>query len=453
MKKERYLTLLPVLAALSLPHFAQAETLQEAMGAAYLNNPTLQAQRASLRALDETISQAKSGWRPSIVGTGRYGYKHSETVATFASSGDTNPRSLSLEVRQPVFRSMQTVNSTSEARNQVNSAREQLITVEQQIFLDSVTAYMGVLRDLAVLELTINNVSVLKRQLEASEDRFRVGEITRTDVAQSKARLSRAISEKIRSEATLTASRAAYRKTVGNAPAGLKRPVSLPPMPASEEAALATAKRSNPRLLAALYTEKAARYNVKKQYGSLGPTVDVVARLSKSWENFSATDSSTTREVLAQLTVPLYQSGSVSSRIRQSRQIENQRRLEAMAVEREVIEVVRNAWEGFREATARIASSEDQVTANDIALEGVRQESEVGSRTTLDVLDAEQELLDSRVSLVRAQRDQSVAGYTLLASIGKLTAEELKLDVARYDPNRNTENVENKFFGWGIDKE
>ena len=451
MKKERYLTLLPVLAALSLPQFTQAETLQEAMAAAYLNNPTLQAQRASLRALDETISQAKSGWRPSIVGTGSYGYKHSESVATFASSGNTNPRSLSLEVRQPVFRSMQTVNSTSEARNQVNSAREQLITVEQQIFLDSVTAYMGVLRDLAVLELTINNVSVLKRQLEASEDRFRVGEITRTDVAQSKARMSRAISEKIRSEATLTASRAAYRKTVGNTPAGLKRPVSLPPMPASEEAALATAKRSNPRLLAALYTEKAARYNVKKQYSGLGPTVDVVARLSKSWENFSATDNSTTREILAQMTVPLYQSGSVSSRIRQSRQIENQRRLEALSVEREVIEVVRNTWEGYREATARIASSEDQVTANDIALEGVRQESEVGSRTTLDVLDAEQELLDSRVSLVRAQRDQSVAAYTLLAAIGKLTAEELQLDVARYDPNRNTQNVENKFFGWGID--
>lgn len=453
MKKERFFTLLPVLMTLSLPQLSQAETLQEAMAAAYLNNPTLQAQRASLRALDETISQAKSGWRPSIVGTGRYGYKNSETVATFASSGDTNPRSMSLEVRQPVFRSMQTVNSTSEARNQVNSAREQLMTVEQQIFLDSVTAYMGVLRDLAVLELTINNVTVLKRQLEASEDRFRVGEITRTDVAQSKARLSRAISEKIRSEATLTASRAAYRKTVGLTPAGLKWPMSLPPMPASEEAALATAQRSNPRLLAAQYTEKAARYNVKKQYGGMGPTVDVVARVTKSWENFSATDNSTTREVLAQLTVPLYQSGSVSSRIRQSRQIENQRRLEALAVEREVIEVVRNAWEGFREATARIASSEDQVTANDIALEGVRQESEVGSRTTLDVLDAEQELLDSRVSLVRAQRDQSVAAYTLLASIGKLTAEDLQLDVARYDPNRNTENVENRFFGWGIDQE
>lgn len=453
MKKKLCFVMLPVLMTMTLQQTTQAESLEEAMVAAYLNNPTLQAQRASLRALDETINQAKSGWRPSVVGSGRFGYRHSETFATFASSGDTNPRSVALEVRQPIFRSMQTVNSTGEARNQVNAARELLMTIEQQIFLDSVTAYMGVIRDMAVLKLTINNVAVLKRQLEASEDRFRVGEITRTDVAQSKARLSRSISEKIRSEAALTASRAAYSKTVGNTPAGLKPPLNLPAMPASEESALGIAKINNPRLQAALYTEKAARYNVKKQYGGLGPTVDVVARLSKSWENFSATDSSTTREILAQMTMPLYQSGSVSSNIRQSRQIENQRRLEAVSAEREVVELVRNAWEGYREATARISSSEDQVNANDIALEGVRQESDVGSRTTLDVLDAEQELLDSRVSLVRAQRDQSVAAYTLLSSIGKLTAEGLQLNVSRYDPNRNRKDVENQFFGWGVNKE
>lgn len=453
MRKKRYFTILPVITAIVLPQFSQAESLQEAMGAAYLNNPALLAQRASLRALDETINQAKAGWRPSVTATGNYGYKRSVSNFSFATSRNTKPRRWELEVKQPVFKSMQTVNSTSEARNRVNAAREQLVEVEQKILLDSVAAYMGVLRDLSVLELTINNVAVLKRQLEASEDRFRVGEITRTDVAQSKARMSRAISEKILSEATLTASRAAYRKTIGNASADLVWPVNLPAMPASEEAALEIAKHNNPRLLAAFYTEKAARYNVKKQYGGLGPKVEMVARLGKSWENFNSTDVSATKEVLAQLTIPLYQSGSVSSNIRQSRQIENQRRLEAVSAGRDVVELVRNAWEGYREATARIVSSQDQVTANDIALEGVRQESEVGSRTTLDVLDAEQELLDSRVSLVRAQRDQSVAAYTLLSSIGKLRAEELQLGVSQYDPNRNTENVENKFFGWGIDKE
>ncbi len=429
---------------------AYSDTLKDAMAAAYLGNPTLQAQRAALRALDETINQAKSGWRPSIVGSGRYGYKNSETIATFASSGNTNPRSLSLEVRQPVFNSMKTVNSTNEAQNRVNAGRAQLINTEQRILLDAVTAYMGVMRDIAVLELTINNVAVLKRQLEASEDRFRVGEITRTDVAQSKARLSRSISEKILSEAALSASRAAFKKTVGMSPANLEEPVNLPAMPASEEAAYDMARQFNPELLAAMFTEKAARYNVKKQYGGLGPTVEIVGRLSKSWENFSTTDRSTVKEVLAQMTLPLYQSGAVSSNIRQSRQVENQRRLETVSVERAVEEQVRNAWENYREATARIVSSEDQVTANDIALEGVRQESEVGSRTTLDVLDAEQELLDSRVSLVRAQRDQHVAAYTLLMVIGKLTAQEMALDVAQYDPSRNRDNVENKFFGWGI---
>jgi len=452
MRKKLYLITPFVFVTFAFPQFVLAESIKDAMATAYLNNPELQARRASLRALDETINQAKSGWRPSVIGTGKYGAKHSRTIGTFASSGNRNPRSLALEVKQPVFRSMQTVNSTSEARNQVNAAREQLVSVEQRILLDSVTAYMGVLRDIAVLELTINNVAVLKRQLEASEDRFRVGEITRTDVAQSKARLSRSISEKILSEAALTASRAAYKKTVGNAPSGLEQPVNLPAMPASEEAAQDAAKKSNPELLAAVYTEKAARYNVKKQYGSLGPTVDVIARLNKSWENFSKIDASTTQEIIAQLTIPLYQSGSVSSNIRQSRQIENQRRLEAVSMERLIVERVQNAWESYREATARIVSSEDQVMANDIALEGVRQESEVGSRTTLDVLDAEQELLDSRVSLVRAQRDQYVAAYGLLAAIGTLTADKMQLDVTQYDPDRNRENVENKFFGWGIDK-
>ena len=453
MNKKYLLTTLPFVATLLFQSSVQAETLKEALSTAYLNNPTLQAQRASLRATDETINQAKAGWRPSIVASGRYGYRNSNSQQTFSTSGDTNPRSLSIEVRQPVFTGMQTVNGTSEARNQVNAARGQLANVEQQILLETVSAYMGVLRDMAVLDLTNNNVNVLKRQLEASEDRFRVGEITRTDVAQSKARLSRSVTEKIRAEAALAASRAAYLKIVGSAAGTLQQPVSLPAMPASEEAALDIAQNNNPILLAARSTEQAARYNVKKQYGSLMPSVDVVARYSKNWESFSAIDQTTSKEIMAEMTVPLYQSGSVSSRIRQSRQIENQRRLETVSAERLVVEQVRNAWEGYREATARIASSEDQVTANDIALDGVRQEAEVGSRTILNVLDAEQELLDSRVSLVRAQRDQYVAAYTLLSAIGRLNAQDLNLEVDQYNPAHNTENVENKIFGWGIDKE
>lgn len=453
MKTKLYLSLLPIVTSLALPGGAQGETLKEAMAKAYLNNPTLLAERASLRAVDETINQAKAGWRPSVAATGNYGYRNTKSQQTFSTSGDTNPRSLGLEVRQSVFSSMKTVNGTSEARNQVRAAREQLTSVEQQVLLDSVTAYMNVLTDMSVLQLTQNNVAVLQRQLEASEDRFRVGEITRTDVAQSKARLSRAVSEEIRAEAALSASRAAYRKTVGGMPANLKIPEGLPAMPASEEAALAFAMENNPQLLGARYTEKAARYNVKKQYGGLGPSVDIVARYSKSWENFSTTDTSTTKEVLAQMTMPLYQSGAVSSQIRQSRQIENQRRLQALSAERIVAELIRNSWEGYREATARISASEDQVTANDIALEGVRQEAEVGSRTTLNVLDAEQELLDSQVSLVRARRDQFIAAYVLLSSMGKLTADNLDLNIATYNPEDHTDKVENKFFGWGIDKD
>jgi len=442
----------PLLMGAPLATNVSAETLKEALSATYLNNPVLEAQRASLRATDENLNQAKAGWRPSITATGSAGYKDSETIATFSSSGTTHPKNLRLELQQPLFNGFQTVNGTSEARMQINAARASLLDAEQQVLLQAVTAYMDVIRDQAVLELTTNNVMVLRRQLEASEDRFRVGEITRTDVAQSKARLSRAVTEKFTGEASLTSSRSAYQKTIGNAPGSLKKPAYLPALPASNEAALSMSAEFNPNLIAARYTEKAARSNIKKQKGSLLPSVSLVARYSRGWQNFSTTDESTNKEVLAQFSMPIYQSGTNSSRIRQARQVENQRRLETIAAERLVVEQVRNAWESYREATARIRSSQDQVDANSIALEGVRQEAEVGSRTTLDVLDAEQELLDARVSLVRSERDQYVSAYALLATIGKLTVKELGLDIQQYDPSGNTADVENQIYGWGIEE-
>lgn len=440
-----------VVIGLSLSTSARAETLKDALTTTYMNNPVLEAQRASLRATDETLNQAKAGWRPSVTASGTAGYKNSETIATFNTSGTTHPKNLRLELQQPLFNGFQTVNGTSEARMQINAARANLRNAEQQVMLQAVTAYMDVIRDVAVLELTANNVMVLRRQLQASEDRFRVGEITRTDVAQSKARLSRAVSEKFSGEATLTSSRSAYQKTVGNAPATLKKPDHLPALPASNEAALSMSIEFNPVLTAARFTQKAAHSNIKKQKGILLPSVNLVARYSKGWQNFSTTDRSTNKEVMAQFSMPLYQSGLNSSRIRQARQIENQRRLEAIAAERLVVEQVRNAWESYREATARITSSQDQVDANGIALEGVRQEAEVGSRTTLDVLDAEQELLDARVSLVRSERDQYVSAYGLLAAIGKLTVTELELDLQQYDPSAHTSDVENQMYGWGIE--
>lgn len=440
------------LMSLIFPLDASAETLLHALTTAYQNNPVLEAERAGLRATDENINQAKAGWRPTISANGNFTYRKNKTKPVSSSNRSVYPKTAGISVEQPLFRGFQTVNSTNEARKQVGAARAQLLETEQGILLQTVTAFVDVKRDEAVLRLTKNNVAVLQKQLEASEDRFRVGEITRTDVAQSKARLSRAISERIQAEATLTASRSAFARVVGSAPGTLEEAKILGALPASEQAALEITLRENPVLAVAKFQEAAARYTVKRLYGGLLPTVNLRASHSKTWSSFRDSDRSTTSQLVAEMRIPLYQAGSQSSRIRQARQVENQRRLEAVATERAVQENVRNAWEGYREATARIGSTVDQMEANSIALEGVRQEAEVGSRTTLDVLDAEQELLDSRVSNARAQRDQVVAAYGLLRATGQLTARNLKLETSLYDPRRNTDDVENRFYGWGINE-
>lgn len=439
------------LVSLLLPLNAGAEDLLGTLTTAYQNNPVLEAERAGVRATDENVSQAKAGWRPTLSADGNFTYRKNTTNQTFTSNGITYPKTAGLSIEQPLFRGFQTVNATKQAKKQVGAARAGLIITEQDILLQTVTAYVDVKRDEEVLILTKNNVSVLQRQLEASEDRFRVGEITRTDVAQSKARLSRAISERIQAEATLTSSRAAFTRVVGSAPGTLENAEILGTLPASEQAALEITLRESPTLKAAKYQAEAARYNVKRLYGGFMPTVSLTASYNKTWSNFLDTDRSTTSQIAAQLRIPLYQAGTQSSLVRQARQVENQRRLEAVATERQVQENVRNAWEGYREATARISSTIDQMEANSIALEGVRQEAEVGSRTTLDVLDAEQELLDSRVSNARSQRDQIVAAYQLLRATGQLTARNLKLGGGLYDPRRNADAVDGRFYGWKID--
>lgn len=437
---------------------AQADTLDEALAAAYIGNPTLEASRAGLRARDELVSQARGGYRPSIEATGSIGRSNTKQVSSFAGSPtqtDTtlSPKRGSLALVQPVFRGFQTVNEVKQARSEVFAGREELLSVQQNVLLQAATAYMDVIRDEAILELNRNNVQVLNRQLEASEDRFRVGEITRTDVAQSEARLSRAISERTRAEAALTASRIAYNRIVGRMPGTLSYPAELPELPASEAAALEIALAEHPELNASRYNDKATGYAVAAAKGGFLPEVSVRAEYSRDWDTSNFVDEVERKQVVAELRIPIYQAGVQSSAVRQARQLNSQRRLQVIEVERQITEGVRNAWEALREAQARIVSDESQVRANEIALEGVRQEADVGSRTTLDVLDAEQELLDSRVSLTSAQHDEAVATFQLLAAIGRLTARDLRLPVTYYDPARNYDDVSGQIYGWGIEDE
>ncbi|ABS64611.1 type I secretion outer membrane protein, TolC family [Parvibaculum lavamentivorans DS-1] len=430
---------------------ASAENLIDALTAAYATNPTLQAQRAQLRATDELVPQALSGWRPNLQAQGAYGVTSTDTTLNNGASArdDLRPLSGSVTLSQNLFAGGRTVNATDQAEASVQSGRESLLSVEQTTLLNAVQAYMNVIRDQSVLELNRNNVEVLKRQLDATTDRFRVGELTRTDTAQSEARLSLARSNLIAAEAQLTASRAFYERIVGQLPGTLEKPNRLEGLPATEEEARALAAQNNPSLRAARYSEEASREAIKVAKGALLPSFDVQAQYQ-----YGRDPSSTIRDVeesslLGVLTIPLYQSGVEYSRVREAKEINNQSRLQIYAVQRQVDEAVRNAWEQLRASRASITSTSEQANASNIALEGVRQESEVGARTTLDVLDAEQEFLNARVALVSAERDLAVAEYGLLAAMGQLTARNLELPVEYYDPEANYGEVRNKWIGFG----
>lgn len=428
---------------------ASAEGLDEALALAYQNNPDLEAQRAALRATDENVPQAKSGYRPTVQGTGSI--SKSDQTSFFTTENSLTPRQMAITLTQPVFSGFTTVNNIRQAKREVMAGRADLVSAEQDVLLQAVTAYVDVVRDEAVLDLNNNQVEVLRRQLDASTNRFEVGEITRTDVAQSEARLAASLSGQIAAEAQLTASRTAYLRLMGQLPGSLDKAPTLPALPINEDEAMAVAGENNPTLIAAMYREEAARYSVNSAAGELLPTVKLQAQYSKGVETFAPGSETESKQITAQLTVPFYQGGASYSRVRQAKQIRSQRKLQIVGARRQVEEQVRNAWIQLRAAKATINASQSQVNASDIALEGVRQEADVGARTTLDVLNAEQESLDAQVELVRAERNQYVAAYALLSAVGQLTARDLGLPVNHYNPTDHYDDVSNQWLGWGVD--
>ncbi|MDA1101070.1 MAG: TolC family outer membrane protein [Proteobacteria bacterium] len=430
---------------------AGGETLFEALEGAYHGNPTLQAARAAVRTTDEDVPQALAGWRPTVSLNGSAGLQQSRSTPT--RQQDLTPRSYSADVSQSLYAGGRTVASVKRAESTVEQARAQLAVVEQTVLLDGVTAYIDVLRDQATVQLTTNNEVVLNRQLEATRDRFEVGEVTRTDVAQAEARLSRAVANRVSAQGALDASRASYRQVFGVAPGTLQPAPQAPISPATEAEALAIAVAENPEIAAALHRESVARHAVRVAEGSLLPTVDLVGQLQRTDENTAENISSRADSLNATVSIPLYQAGAVASRIRQAKELLNQRRIEVEQSRRDVIEAASQAWEQLTTTRSQISARSEEIRANTIALEGVRQEAEVGSRTTLDVLDAEQELLISSVSLVVAERNEYVAGYSLLAAIGRLNASYIGLNVQIHDPTQHYNKVRNKWWGWDISKD
>ena len=433
-----------------------AETLREALISTYQGNPELLAARARLRQIDETVPLAKAEGRLDLSGSGTYIENVKRSTASFTSP--ERQVAASVDARLPIFAGGTVRNSVRAARSRVEAGRADLRSAEAEIFTDAVAAYMDVIRDEAIVALNANQVSVLETNFQASRDRFEVGDLTRTDVAQSEARLSLARSQLEAAQAQLVASRENYVRVVGKAPANLESPPLLPGLPETVENALALALEDNPNLIAARKASEASRYDVNAARGTRLPRLSAIA--GGDYVNFldslgagsPVSNTSTSATVGAQLTIPFYQGGGPGARVRQSQARASEAAETMIAVERGVIAQVRSAYAGYAAAQAVIRSASATVSANELALEGVRAENSVGTRDVLDVLNAEQELLNARVQLVSARRNAYVAGFALLAAMGRAEAEDLGLDGGPlYDPVANYKRVRTSLFDWGDD--
>lgn len=441
---------------------AVGQSLNEALAAAYQSNPQLLAARAQLRATDELIAQAKSERRPTVVITGDLTAAVADNVCNL--SGDLSlvtddtcaPSSVRLNIVQPIFRGGSIEANIEQADNLIRAQRAQLLVAEQDILLRAVTAYLDVYRDQAVLELTHKNESVVAAELKATRDRFAVGAVTQTDVVQAESRLARAMAQRVAAEGSLAISMATYRELIGETAGPLDEPPLLIQLPATEEETV-TQSAANPGVVAAEFAEKAARNAVDSAFGDLLPSLDLVGELRARDDllndSFLNADENQTASITARVRIPLYQAGLADSKVREAKHRAGQLRNQIDVQRRAAARAAESAWRSLSTARAQETSFETGVRASSLALDGVRREAELGARTVLDILDAEQELLDAKVNLVRARRDEIVSAYAVLASAGGLTAQGLGLDVPAFDMERNYKAVRDKFWGTGIDSE
>jgi outer membrane protein len=425
-----------------------AETLNEALASAYSGNPTLRAQRANQRSTDELVPQALSGWRPTVTAQAFSGVErvNNNGVQGLFFNKTFVPGQLEITLSQPIFSGFGPHYSLKSGEANVEAGRQNLLAVEQDILFQATQAFMNVIRDRQILTLRQRNVVVLQEQLKAAQERFNVGEVTRTDVAQAQARLALSHSQVAAAQATLAASVASFVEIVGHSPGSLKYP-KLAKLPPNLDGAVATAERINPQVLAAAFVAEAAQNDVGVARAGLLPSVSLQASALAQSPDLQHSANEETYTILGVVTIPLYEAGRVYSAVRQAKQIASQRRIEIIEVQRAVRDTVVTAWNALDSARQVIVAAKSQVSADELALEGVKQEYLVGSRTTLDVLDAEAELLLARETLVVAERDQVVAAYQLIASTGRLTADDLGLAVKIYDPVENYRKVRNKWFG------
>jgi outer membrane protein len=432
----------------------RAETIGGALVKAYFNNPDINQQRAAVRASDENVPKATAGYRPTVSAEGDASVQQLNSDFPVSAGGVTSvfskPRGYGLTVNQNLWNGDRTFNSVRQAESGVMAARETLRNTEQNVLQDGVTFYMNVLRDTAILALDRNNVEVLQEQLRQTKDRFTVGEVTRTDVAQAEASLAGAQATALAAQSTLQASVANYRQTIGEEPKNLAPVKALDKeLPKTLTEAIAISQVEHPAIVGSLHGVDAAALNVKVIEGALLPTVGLTGQVSQRYDlsGFALPSRTLTASLVGQITVPIYDGGTTYASTRQAKEQLGQQELQTDLQRDKVRAAVVSAWGMNENSVGIIRSAKAQVAAAEIALAGIREEAKVGQRTTFDVLTAQQTLLNARVQLVSAQHDQVVASYAVLSAVGRLSTANLGLAATQYDPKVHFDQVKDKWFG------
>jgi len=453
MKKQKViLFLMVILAAFS----AKADTLENALEKAYEYNPSLKAAQAGAQAVDENVALAKSGYRPTVSIDGSYSDTKINTNAPGVKPVDGYNRVLAATISQPVFSGFKTMNSVKSAKNYAKASQAGLMATEQGILLQAAIAYLDVLQDEAIVKLQKNNEKLLKKELDETNERFKVGEVTTTDVSQAKASYASAQSQRIAAEGNLEASKAIYKQIIGVESKNVTTPKNIEKMfPESLESALSYAREHNYTLAAARYNLKAKKYEVSTNKGELLPSVNAYAQAGRiKTQNYMYEKNPTNNEVElgVNFSMPIYNAGASRAKIRQSKYYQWQAQENLLNTEDGLRADITSAWEYLSANKARLNSVKAQIKAYQVALDGVREEEALGNRTVLDVLNQYQYLLNSEVEEVTTKHDYYVSGLTLLQAMGKLTAKDLKLNVDLYDADAKYKETSGKWLSTGINE-
>jgi outer membrane protein len=445
----------------TLPREVAAETMESALAKAYQGNPQLNAQRAIVRQNDEGVAQALSGYRPTLSATAAVSEQYTNLTGvippippalpngiSYTVKGYTSPWSAGLTGQQTLFNGGQNANKVRKAESQVSAARETLRMMEESVLLGAATAYMDMSRDTANLEVQQNNIRVLQRTLKDTHNRFDAGQVTATDVAQAEAQLAAGEASLHAAESTLMTTRANYRRLIGVEAANLAPAAPVDRLsPTTLNVAIAVGSAENPSVTAALYGVDVAQLQVKIAEGALWPTLALQGSVQQQNYPNILQPNLFLGTVTLNLSVPIYQGGAEYSAIRLDKETVGQQRLNVDQVRDQTRANVVQAWGQLQAAKAQVEAAVRQNDASERALEGVRNEAQAGQRTTLDVLNAEQALVNARVSLIVAQHDRVVASYNLLSAVGRLSADELHLPVTIYDPMAHYQQVRDAWFG------